>query len=71
MEKRQSLQNLLTYNIQEARMKLMKTLLSSNENMFSDLRWWNGLCNNHAGAWLDAIPKLPSLSCEAPTSALH
>ncbi len=33
MEKRQSLQNLLTYNIQDARMKLMKTLLSSNENM--------------------------------------
>ena len=40
----------------------MKTYFDNNPQHFITLRWWNSISNSEAGAWLEAIPKIPKLS---------
>lgn len=58
---RETLQNKLTYDLQQQRIKAMKEFMTNNEDQHINLRWWNGLQNQEAGAWLDAIPKIDKL----------
>ena len=60
-EDRETLQHILTYNLQDKRMKAAIEVLSNHEESRSSLRWYNGLKNAEAGAWLDAVPKIDKL----------
>lgn len=71
---RDTLQNKLTYHLQDQRKKTMKLFLEHDPDRFVNLRWWNSLQNAEAGAWLDVIPKIAKFtmrSSEFRTALLY